>query len=121
MNPASPKHVTYHLNGTAVIWWRRIASSKTFWIIAAFVLTAADRWNRGEITSAEFFQITQIGVIGILIRTAMSRAELAANAADPTVGAVTAKEEEASLPRQAAALGACIIGAGVSLTACALQ
>ena len=77
--------------------------------------------GRGEITGAEFFQITQIGVIGILIRTAMARAELAANAADPAIAAVSAAEKEISVPRQAAALGACIIGAGVSLTACAMQ
>ncbi len=115
------KEVIYHLNGTAVSWWRSIAASKTFWIIAAFVLTAADRWNRGEISGAEFFQITQIGVIGILIRTAMTRAELAANAANPNVPTVSAKEQKVSLSRHAAGLGACVVGAAISLTACAMQ
>ena len=115
------KEVIYHMNGVAVSWWKRIMASKTFWVIAVFVLTAADRWNRGDISTAELFQITQIGVIGILIRTALTRAELAANAANPDIITVSATERQASLPRQSASLAACIIGAGVMLSACAMQ
>ena len=114
------KEVIYQVNGVAVSFWKRLAASKTFWIVAAFVLTAADRWNRGEISGSDFFQIAQIGVIGILIRTALTRAELAANAGNPTVGSVAASERKVSLPPEATAvaMGVLASGAMVTLTAC---
>ncbi len=115
------KEVVYQVNGVAVAYWRRMIAGKTFWIVVAFVLTAADRWNKGEISGADFFQMVQIGVIGILIRTAMTRSELAANAANPKVGSVGATEKKATLPPELTGIATCLIAAGALLTlaACA--
>lgn len=114
------KEVIYHVNGTAVTWWRHLAASKTFWVIAVFILTAADRWNKGEISGVDFFQMVQIGVIGILIRAAMSRAELAVNAANPDIASVAAREKKLAMRPETSAAVACVLAAGtlLTLTAC---
>lgn len=115
------KQVHYMMNGTVVSLWRRITTSKTFWIAIAFILTAADRWNKGEISSADFFQMVQIGVIGILIRAALAKSELAANAANPDIAAVDAVERDSKLPPEIPGAAACLVVAGalLTLTACA--
>jgi len=115
------KQIIYTVNGVAVSWWHRMATSKTFWVIAAFVLTAADRWNRGQITSADFFQMVQIGVIGILIRAALQRSELAANAADASVAGIGAVEKNRTVPPEILGPAMClaIAGALLTLSACA--
>lgn len=114
------KEVIYQVNGVAVAYWRRIISGKTFWIVAAFILTAADRWNKGEISGADFFQMVQIGVIGILIRAAMSRSELAANAANPALTSVGAAERNATFGPEVTGVATCLVAAGalLALTAC---
>ena len=114
------QEVIYHVNGTAVSWWKTLAASKTFWIAAGFVLTAADRWNKGEVSGGQFFQIVQIGVIGILIRAAMARAEIAANASNPEVSTVQAKESSENTASRLAGTGLCIVAAGstLALSAC---
>lgn len=110
------KKVIYHVNGRAISLWHRIASSKTFWVIAAFVLAAADRWNKGEISGTDFFQMTQVGIIGILIRAAMAKSELAANAANPNITAVAAHSSTSRIPTEAKGLAIGIITAGALLT-----
>lgn len=107
------RDVAYHVNGVAVSLWKRVAASKTFWVAAAFVLAAADKWNHGELSSAEFFQIVQIGVIGILIRAALGRAELAANAGNPELPAVTAHEKPApGVPPIVSGITTCVLATG---------
>lgn len=115
------KQVQYIANGAAVSLWRRITACKTFWIVTAFILTAADRWNKGEISSADFFQMVQIGVIGILIRAALAKSELAANAANPEIAAIGAIERDSKLPPEIPGVAACLVVAGalLALTACA--
>lgn len=114
------KQIVYTINGSVATALGRLAASKTIWIVAMFILTAADRWNRGEITAAEFFQITQIGVIGILIRAALSRAELAANAANPAIKTITAELRDRRLSTEIASATTCLVisGALLGLTAC---
>lgn len=114
------KEVIYHVNGRAIGLGRRIASSKTFWVVAAFVLAAADRWNKGEISGTDFFQMTQVGIIGILIRAAMAKSELAANAANPNIATIAARPSTSRIPAEVKGLAACIITAGalVTLAAC---
>lgn len=116
------KQIQYLVNGVAVGAWRRITSSKTFWVVTAFILTAADRWNKGEISAADFFQIVQIGVIGILIRAALSKSELASNAANPDIKAVDALERDSKIPAPVPGMMACVTVAGalLALTACAV-
>jgi hypothetical protein len=115
------KQIAYTINGVVSSAWKRLAGSKTFWVVAVFILTAADRWNRGEISGSDFFQMVQIGVIGILIRAALTKSELAANATNPAVAAVKAVEREARFPVEAAGVAGCMIAAGALLTlaACA--
>lgn len=115
------KEVIYQVNGVAVTYWRRIIAGKTFWVVAAFILTAADRWNKGEISGPDFFQMVQIGVIGILIRAAMSRSELAANAANPGVASVGAMERATTIRPEITGVATCLVAAGalLALTACA--
>src|SRR5690606_11306425 len=110
------QEVIYHVNGAAVSWWKTLAASKTFWIAAGFVLTAADRWNKGEVSGAQFFQIVQIGVIGILIRAAMARAEIAANAGNPQVSTVEARESRVNVASRVAGTGLCVVAVGCTLT-----
>lgn len=116
----SRKQVTYDVNGAVSTAWSRIAGSKTFWVVGVFILTATDRWNKGEISGTDFFQMVQIGVIGILIRAALGKAEMAANAANPQLGLVKAVTREQRFPVEAATGAACFIGAGalLTLTAC---
>jgi hypothetical protein len=115
------KQIAYMVNGAVSSAWRRLAGSKTFWVVMVFILTAGDRWNRGEISGAVFFQMVQIGVIGILIRAALTKSELAANAANPGVKAVEAVERERKFPTEAAGALGCMIATGalITLTACA--
>lgn len=117
----SRKQVVYSINGVVSTALARMAGSKTFWVMAVFILTAADRWNRGDIAGADFFQMVQIGVIGILIRAALSQAEMAANAANPVLIDVKADTREQRFPVQATGGAACLIGTGalLALTACA--
>lgn len=115
------KSVIYEVNGIAISWWQRIIASKTFWVVAGFTLTAANRWNQGEITGGEFFQIVQIGVIGILIRAALGRAELAANANNPAVPTVQAKEVPTPpIPPVIPSIILCLLAtaSSLALTAC---
>lgn len=114
------KQIVYTINGTVATAVRRMVGTKTLWIITMFILTAADRWNRGEITSQEFFQMTQIGVIGILIRAALSRAELAANAANPAMKSVAAELRDRPVSIEIAGAATCVVisGALLGLTAC---
>lgn len=116
----STRQVVYHVNGVAVSWWRTLAASRTFWVAAGFVLTAAQRWNQGEISGGQFFQIVQIGVTGILIRAAMARTEIAVNAGNPQVPTVQAKEEAVALPTRLAGTGMCVVAAAstFALSAC---
>lgn len=114
------KNIVYFVNGVAVSGWRRLAASKTFWVATAFVLTAADRWNRGDISGSDFYQMVQIGVTGILIRAAMARSELAANAANPEVTSITAQVNESKMPPEISGPLTCMVVAGalLTLTAC---
>mgnify|MGYP007049511478 CR=1 FL=1 len=114
------KQVSYVVNGVISSAWKRLAGCKTFWVVAIFIFTAADRWNRGEISGTDFFQMVQIGVIGILIRAALSKSELAANAANPDIIAVEAIEQNRRLPVEAVGMASCLVAAGalLSLTAC---
>jgi hypothetical protein len=86
--------VEYLVNGVAVSLWKRLAGTKTFWVAAVFVLGAAEMWNRGEIPFSTFWSTVQTGVIGILIRAALYKAELASNAANPDVVSVDIHEKE---------------------------
>lgn len=116
----SRKQVVYSINGVVSTALTRMAGSKTFWVMAVFILTAADRWSRGDITGSDFFQMVQIGVIGILIRSALARAEMAANAANPGLNDVKADTREQAFPIQATGGAACFIGTAalLALTAC---
>lgn len=113
------KSIIYEVNGVTVTLWQQLAASKTFWLIAAFVLTAAERWNRGEIGTADLFQICQVGVISILIRVALGRAELAMNSGNPDVTAVRARQVAAprgmGLPPMVTGVATCLLASGCLL------
>lgn len=124
MNPTTVKYV---VNGKVSTVISRLQASKTFWICLAFVLAAADKWNKGEMSGAQLLSVCQVGVIGILIRSAMAKAELASNAANQDVQNVEVKE----VPKQtgtgvttallALLCVGCLSLAGCGRTAAALQ
>lgn len=84
--------VKYIVNGAASNFFKRLVMTKTFAVVAVFVLTSALRWNAGDITLQQLIEVCQVGVIGILLRAALAKAELAANASNPAVANVEAVE-----------------------------
>lgn len=114
--------VVYVVNGVIQGFWRRLAANKTFWIVAAFVLAAAQQWNQGEISAGEFYRIAQVGVIGILLRAALKKAELAANASNPEVENIWTEEKPKGLggvgPLQGLFMAVCMVFCLSFVTGC---